>query len=70
MAQVILDFELSAFSALRLGPAEFIREIKMAAVVQWYAEGRISQLKSAEILGISRLNLSMNSFTEKYLLAK
>lgn len=29
-------------------------EIKRAAVVEWYAEGRLSQSKAAEILGISR----------------
>ncbi|MFZ1642130.1 MAG: UPF0175 family protein [Candidatus Contendobacter sp.] len=55
MTQVVLDFEPSAFSALRLGPAEFTRELKTAAIVQWYAEGRISQSKSTEILGISRV---------------
>lgn len=55
MTQVVLDFEPSTFSALRLGPAEFTHELKMAAIVRWYAEGRISPSKSAEILGISRV---------------
>ncbi|MFW5640099.1 MAG: UPF0175 family protein [Thermodesulfobacteriota bacterium] len=32
-------------SALRQGPGEFSEEIKTAAVVQWYIEGRISQSK-------------------------
>jgi predicted HTH domain antitoxin len=54
MTQVVLDFEPSAFSALRLAPLEFSHEVKTAAVVQWYAEGRISQGKGADILGISR----------------
>lgn len=54
MTQIVMEFEPSAFSALRLGPKEFGDEIKTAAVVQWYAEQRISQAKAAEILGISR----------------
>jgi predicted HTH domain antitoxin len=54
MTQIVLDFEPGAFSALRLGPQEFSQELKTAAVVQWYAERRISQSKACEILGISR----------------
>lgn len=54
MTQIILDMAPSAMSALRQGPAEFAEEIKTAAVVQWYAEGRVSQAKGAEILGVSR----------------
>lgn len=54
MTQIVLDFEPGAFSALRLGPKEFAGELKVAAVVQWYAEGRVSQSKASEMLGISR----------------
>jgi predicted HTH domain antitoxin len=57
MAQVVLDFDSGALSALHLGPKEFARELKVAAVVQWYAEGRISQSKAAEILQVSRTEL-------------
>jgi predicted HTH domain antitoxin len=52
--KVVLDFDVSAMAALRKGPAEFAEEVKVAAVVQWYAEGMLSQSKAAEILGISR----------------
>ena len=55
MPQILLDFEPGAFSALRKSPPEFAREVKMAAVVQWYAEGRISQSKACEILAVSRM---------------
>jgi uncharacterized DUF497 family protein len=41
MTQVVLDFGPADFSALRLGPDEFSQEVKTAAIVQWYAEGRI-----------------------------
>ncbi len=44
----------SAFSALRKTPAEFVEEMKYAAVVKWYETGMISQEKAAEIAGLSR----------------
>ncbi len=55
MTQIVMEFEPSVFSALRLGPKAFGDEIKTAAVVQWYAEQRISQSKASEILGVSRV---------------
>ncbi len=54
MTQIILEMDPGAMSALRKGPDELAEEIKTAAVVQWYAEGRVSQSKGAEILGVSR----------------
>lgn len=44
----------SAFSALRKPPAEFVQEMKYAAVVKWYEAGIISQDKAAEIAGMTR----------------
>ena len=43
-----------AVSALRKSPAEFVQEMKYAAVVKWYEAGMISQDKAAEIAGLSR----------------
>ena len=57
MPQIMVDFDSGALSALRQSPTEFAQEVKSAAVVQWYAEGRISQSKAAEILGLSRTDL-------------
>ena len=37
--------------------ARFSREMYEAAVVQWFDEGRISQGRAAELLGISRSEL-------------
>ena len=54
MARIVLEFDPSAFSVLRKSPEEFGEELKRAAVVQWYAEARISQSKAAEVLGVSR----------------
>ncbi len=49
-----LDFDRSAFGALRLAPQEFAREMRIAAAVQWYAEGLVSQGKAAELAGLTR----------------
>ncbi len=43
-----------AFSALRLDPPGLAREMRLAAAIQWYAQGRISQDKAAEIAGLNR----------------
>lgn len=39
MTTITFDVDPSAFSALRLSPAEFAREMDAAAAVQWYAQG-------------------------------
>nr|VFJ48444.1 MAG: Uncharacterised protein family (UPF0175) [Candidatus Kentron sp. DK]VFJ51276.1 MAG: Uncharacterised protein family (UPF0175) [Candidatus Kentron sp. DK] len=52
--RIALELAPGVMSALRKGPVELADEIKTAATVQWYAEGRISQAKGAEILGMSR----------------
>jgi predicted HTH domain antitoxin len=49
-----IELPESAFSALRKPLAEFIQEMKYAAVVKWYEAGMISQDKAAEIAGLSR----------------
>jgi predicted HTH domain antitoxin len=41
-------------SSLRLSPKEFAREMRVAACVQWYAQGLVSQERAAEIAGLSR----------------
>ncbi len=53
---VTISFEVSpgTFSALRLSPKEFTREMRVAASVQWYAQGAISQGKAAEIADLNR----------------
>jgi predicted HTH domain antitoxin len=55
MTQLALELPDNTFSALRLSPAKFVREMRIAAAVQWYAEQRISQEKAAEIAGQSRV---------------
>ena len=43
-----------ALSALHMDPHEFAREMRISAAVQWYAQGRVSQDKAAEIAGLTR----------------
>ena len=52
--QLVLDLPESAFSSLRLSPAEYIDEMRRTAAVKWYEMRRISQGKAAELCGVSR----------------
>lgn len=45
----------SLLSALRLAPQDLAREMLLAACVQWYSQGRLSQSKASEVTGLSRL---------------
>ena len=54
MATVTIELPDGAFSALRRSPEEFVKEMRIAAAVQWYAQQQISQEKAAEIAGLSR----------------
>lgn len=51
---ITFDFDVSAFGALRLAPTEFAREMRVAAAVQWYAQGVVSQGKAAELADLTR----------------
>lgn len=54
MTTISFDFEPAAFGALRLAPNEFAREMRIAAAIQWYAQGVVSQGKAAELAGLTR----------------
>ncbi|MFO1433868.1 MAG: UPF0175 family protein [Candidatus Competibacteraceae bacterium] len=59
MLQLILQLPESAFSALQKDPEEFAQEMRLAAAVKWYEQGRVSQEKAAEIAGLSRVAFIM-----------
>jgi predicted HTH domain antitoxin len=65
MATISYDLPTSAFSALRLSPPEFAREMRIAACVQWYAQGLLSQERAAEIAGLSRVEFLEELFRRK-----
>ncbi len=54
MTTVTIEVPDDAFSALRRSPKEFARDMRLAAVIQWYHQGLISQGKAAEIAGLKR----------------
>jgi predicted HTH domain antitoxin len=43
-----------ALGALRKGPQDFARELRLAAAAKWYELGLISQERAAGIAGLSR----------------
>jgi predicted HTH domain antitoxin len=51
---ITIDVPEAALSALRLSPAEFAKEMRIAAALLWYSLGELSQSKAAEIAGTSR----------------
>ena len=53
MPTITIDVPEGALSAL-LPPAEFVKEMRVAAALLWYSHGEISQSKAAEIAGTSR----------------
>ncbi len=54
MTQMTLELPETTFAFFRQTPAEFMKAMKVTALVKWYEEGLVSQSKAAEIAGISR----------------
>ena len=52
---VTIQMPDSAYAALRTGPKEFARAMRLAAAVKWYEAGMLSQGKAAEMAGLSRV---------------
>jgi predicted HTH domain antitoxin len=52
--QLTIELPEGAFSALRKKPADFGKEMQLAAAVKWYEMGTLSQAKAAEIAGLTR----------------
>jgi predicted HTH domain antitoxin len=57
MTRVQVEFDSDVFSTLRRSPEEVAREMRLAAVIVWYAQGRLSQSRAAELAGVSRAEL-------------
>jgi len=54
MPTMTIDLPDDVFSALRKDPGEFIKEMRIEAATQWYAQERVSQEKGSEIAGLTR----------------
>ncbi|BAY89147.1 MULTISPECIES: UPF0175 family protein [unclassified Tolypothrix] len=54
MTRVNLDLPEEVFSARRLTPNDFVRDMRLAAAIYWYQKGEISQEKAAQIAGLNR----------------
>ena len=54
MTSITLQLPDDVFSALRRSPDEFVREMRLAAAIQWYEHGEVSQEKAATIAGLDR----------------
>jgi len=65
MAVISYEMPTSTFAAPRLSPEEFAREMRIAACVQWYAQGVISQGRAAEIAELSRSEFLEELFRRK-----
>ncbi len=54
MTSVAIDLPDEAFSALKRPPLEFVRRMRLAAAIHWYARGEISMEKAALIADVDR----------------
>lgn len=57
MTTITVEVPADAFATLHRSPRELGREMRLAAAMLWYAQGRISHEKAAEFAGISRIAL-------------
>jgi predicted HTH domain antitoxin len=56
MATVTIEVPDEAFSALHRSPQELGREMRLAAAMIWYTQGRISHEKAASFAGVGRID--------------
>jgi len=54
MTTLTLEFPDDVFSATRHDPEGFKREMRLAAAINWYRTGRVSQETAASIAGLDR----------------
>lgn len=52
--QVTVEFPEEAMAALHLRPDQLPQEVREAAVLRWFEEGRVSQGQAAALLGLNR----------------
>jgi predicted HTH domain antitoxin len=57
MTAITIEVPIDAFADLNRSPRELGREMRLAAAMLWYTQGRISHEKAAQFAGISRIAL-------------
>jgi predicted HTH domain antitoxin len=56
---LMLEIPISAFCTFKQTTEEFARSLRLAAAVNWYERGILSQERAAEIAGLSREDFLM-----------
>lgn len=59
MPKVTISLPEEVFSARRLPPDDFVRDMRLAAAIYWYQKSEISQEKAAQIAGLNRRDFLM-----------
>lgn len=54
MMEITMKLDEEVLSSLRRSPSEFAREMRLAAAIQWYKRGEISQENAAQVAGLDR----------------
>lgn len=54
MSEITINLPEEVFSARRLSPEGFVRDLRLAAAIYWYQKGEISQEKAAQVAGLNR----------------
>lgn len=54
MTTLTMEIPEKVFAAMRVDPDEFTNEMRLAAAVSWYEQGKISQEVAARIAGLNR----------------
>ncbi|GCL42558.1 UPF0175 family protein [Dolichospermum planctonicum] len=54
MTKINLNLPPEVFSARRLSPDDFVRDMRLAAAIYWYQKAEISQEKAAQIADLNR----------------
>jgi len=54
MTTLNMEVPDKVFAALRIGPDEFTREMRLAAAASWYEQGKASQDVAAQIADLNR----------------
>lgn len=55
MTAITIEFPESTLSALRRAPEQLAAEVRLAAAIHWYQQGRISMERASECAGMNRL---------------